>query len=77
MKIRVFASLKEYFEPEFELDAAAGNVEELKVRLGEMRPAAIPLLDCCRFAVADRFVDAEYLTREYETVAVIPPASGG
>ncbi|HEY4209333.1 MAG TPA: MoaD/ThiS family protein [Puia sp.] len=77
MKIHVYAALKDYFSPEFELDAVARNTNELKVRLLEINNEAGNLLDNCRFAIEDGFIDNDHKLKENDTVIIIPPSSGG
>jgi len=77
MKIHVYAALKEHFEPEFELDGVVRDTTELKARLLAINDRAAGLLEISRFAVADGFIDADFKLKEYDTVVIIPPASGG
>jgi len=77
MKIHVYATLKDFFSPEFELTAVAHNTDELKHRLLEINGQARQLLDSCRFAVEEGFIDNHYKLKENDTVIIIPPASGG
>ncbi|MBN9380032.1 MAG: MoaD/ThiS family protein [Chitinophagaceae bacterium] len=77
MRIHVYATLKDYFSPEFELEAVARNTDELKQRLLDINGQAGQLLDSCRFAVEDGFIDNQYKLKENDTVIIIPPSSGG
>jgi molybdopterin synthase sulfur carrier subunit len=77
MKVHVYATLKDYFSPEFELEAVAHNTDELKQRLLDINGKAGQILDSCRFAVEDGFIDNEYKLKENDTVIIIPPSSGG
>jgi len=77
MRIHVYATLKDYFSPEFELEAVAHNTDELKRCLADINGQARQLLDSCRFAVEEGFIDNEYKLKENDTVIVIPPSSGG
>lgn len=77
MKIQVFAVLKDYFEKEFELTGNVKNTSSLITRLSDDKPAAAGLLNICRFAVKDEFIDNNYQLEEDDTVCIIPPASGG
>lgn len=77
MKIHVYAALKDHFEPEFELEGTVCNTDELKLRLRALNAGATELLESCRFAVEDGFIDNEFKLTENDTVIVIPPSSGG
>jgi len=77
MKIHVYATLKDYFSPEFELNAVARNTDELKLRLLEINEGAKNILDNCRFAIEEGFIDHDHKLKENDTVIIIPPSSGG
>jgi sulfur-carrier protein len=77
MKIHVYATLKDHFQPEFELDGIVKNTEELKTRLGSVNANAAELLKSCRFAIEEGFIDHEYKLHQNDTVIIIPPSSGG
>ncbi len=77
MKIHVYAALKDHFEPEFELEGAVQNTDELKLRLQALNADATELLQSCRFAVEEGFIDNGFKLKENDTVIVIPPSSGG
>ncbi len=77
MKIVVFAMLKDYFEKEFRLQGDIRDTATLKQRLTEYSPEAAGILDVCRFAVNDRFVNNDFQLQENDTICIIPPSSGG
>ena len=77
MKIHVYARLKDFFSPEFELNAVAHNTDELKLRLLEINDGAKSILDNCRFAIEEGFIDHDHKLKENDTVIIIPPSSGG
>jgi molybdopterin synthase sulfur carrier subunit len=77
MTIHVYAGLKDYFQPEFELTEEVGNTEQLKACLLAINAQAGKLLAACRFAVADGFIDNTYKFKAHEIVIVVPPSSGG
>lgn len=77
MKVQVFAILKDYFKKEFELTGNIENSSALVERLSEDNPAATGLLNICRFAVNDEFIDNTFQFKEDDTICIIPPASGG
>lgn len=77
MKIKVFATLKDYYAPEFELETAARNTEELRQLLAGINGQAAKLLDSCKFAVGDTFIDKDHKLKDNDIVVIIPPSSGG
>jgi hypothetical protein len=77
MMIHVYAGLKDYFLPEFELTEEPGNIDQLKACLLAINGQAAKLLAACRFAVADGFIDSTYKFKAHEIVIVVPPSSGG
>jgi len=77
MKIHVYAKLKDYFQPEFELMETIGNTDELRAVLVKMNGGADELLSSCRFAVEEGFIDKDFKLKAHETVVIIPPSSGG
>jgi molybdopterin synthase sulfur carrier subunit len=77
MKIQVFAMLKDYFDKEFFISGNIMNTASLKARLAEENPEAAGVLDICRFAVNDEFIDNNYQFSENDTICILPPASGG
>lgn len=77
MRIHVYAGLKEYFLPEFDLAEEVGNIDQLKACLLAINAGAAKLLAACRFAVEEGFIDNSYQFKAHETVIVVPPSSGG
>jgi len=77
MKIHVYARLKDYFQPEFELLETIANTDELKAVLVKMNDSADELLSACRFAVEEGFIDKDFKLNSNDTVVIIPPSSGG
>lgn len=69
--------LKDYFDHEVWLQEPVQTVEELKDRLLVRNENARELLDNCRFAVNDRFIDNNYIFQSHDVVSILPPASGG
>ena len=76
MKITVYAVLKDYFEQSFDIDKVS-SVQELKKKLEDIKPSAAPVLNACRFAVNDEFVDLDFKIKEDDSISILPPASGG
>lgn len=77
MTVKVFAVLKDFFGESLEVTETTGNIEALRALLADKNPAATPVLNMCRFAVGDAFVDKHYQLKESDTVFVVPPSSGG
>ena len=77
MKFEVFAALKDYFDTEFELTTNASSIAALKAILANLQPSAVDILDTCRFAVNDEFIDNSFQLQESDTISIIPPSSGG
>jgi molybdopterin synthase sulfur carrier subunit len=77
MKIFLYAMLKDYFDHEVWMQEPVRTVEELKVRLLLQNENARDLLDNCRFAVNDRFIDNNYIFQSHDVISILPPASGG
>jgi molybdopterin synthase sulfur carrier subunit len=77
MKIHVYAGLKDYFLPEFEVEGIVSNTDELKALLLTMNGKAAAMLSSCRFAIEEGFINNEYKLKAHDTIVIIPPSSGG
>jgi molybdopterin converting factor small subunit len=77
MKVTVYAILKDYFESSFDVKENFSSVEDLKRKLGEIKPQAVPVLNACRFAVNNEFVNLDFKIKEDDNISILPPASGG
>lgn len=77
MTIQVFAVLKDYFDKEFQLAGSIKNIADLKQQLTHQNPEAANVLDLCRFAVHNEFVEPNYPINTHDTICIIPPSSGG
>ncbi|HVG17099.1 MAG TPA: MoaD/ThiS family protein [Chitinophagaceae bacterium] len=77
MKVQVFAALKDYFDPSFELNDNASTVSEVKERLLRMNPDATSLLNLSRFAVNEEIVGEDFKINTHDLISILPPASGG
>ena len=77
MKIHVYAALKDYFQPEFEVRELVRNTDELKAVLLTLNDKAGDILSSCRFAVEEGFIDNAFKLNDQDTVVIIPPSSGG
>ena len=77
IEIQVFAVLKDYFKPNFELSISEFTIETLKAELEKLNPSSSKILQACRFAVNENFISHDYKLKENDKVAIIPPSSGG
>jgi molybdopterin synthase sulfur carrier subunit len=77
MKVYLYAMLKDYFDHEVWLQQPVHTIDELKEKLLAQNENARDLLDSCRFAVNDRFIDNNYIFQSHDVVSILPPASGG
>lgn len=77
MRVQVFAALKDFFDKEFEADESIKTLVELRRSLILSKPEAENILNNCRFAVEEEFVDMNYKLKTNDTIAIIPPSSGG
>jgi molybdopterin converting factor small subunit len=77
MKVTVYAILKDYFDSSFDVKEKFASVEDLKRKLEEIKPQAAPVLNACRFAVNDEFVNLDFKIKEDDNISILPPASGG
>ncbi len=78
MKILVFAVLKEYFPSTLQInDDLIKNCTQLKKHLISLNNDAEPVLNSCRFAVNNKFITEEFILESNDTIAIIPPSSGG
>jgi MoaE-MoaD fusion protein len=80
VKVRLFAGLRELLGSELEerFEGDSVTVSELRLRLGERHPEFVSHLECAAVAVNEEYVrDANVPIRDGDTVALIPPVSGG
>lgn len=77
MKIYLYAMLRDYFDHEVWFQQPVHSVDELKEKLLSKNDSARELLESCRFAVNDRFIDNTYIFQTHDIVSILPPASGG
>lgn len=77
MTIQVYAVLKDFFDKEFSIDAPVNTVAELREALVQYNGAAKDILQICRFAVNDEFVDNNFELKANDNIHIIPPSSGG
>ena len=77
MRVQVFAALKDFFDKEFETKENIRTLADLRSHLVLSKPEAENILNSCRFAVDEEFVDMNYKLKPNDTIAIIPPSSGG
>ncbi len=77
MKIYTYASLKDYFEKEFNVDEQLATIQELNNFLAQRKPEAAAVLSCSRYAVRDSFVDNDFVLSKEDNIHIMPPSSGG
>lgn len=77
IKLLYFAILREKLGKQEEMLEFSGSVAELRRLLIEREPHLADVLKVCLFAVNQEYVGEDYILKGGETVAVIPPVSGG
>jgi len=77
MKIVMYALMKDYFEPELQVEEPVLNIDELKQVLLQRNAGVENVLEVCRFAVNDWFIDNTFQLQSNDVVSIIPPSSGG
>ena len=77
MRVQVFAALKDFFDKEFETNDNIETLADLRRHLVVSKPEAENILNNCRFAVEEEFVELNYKLKPHDTIAIIPPSSGG
>ena len=79
IKVLFFSSLKEKLGKTSEEFKFTGNlsITELKNFLISKYPEGKDILNNSMFAVNEQYVDEKYLLKNGDTIAIIPPVSGG
>jgi len=79
VRVLLFAQLAESAgRRELTLDVAAGTtVAALLRRLEELHPAVAAMQGSVAAAIEERYVPPTFVIRDGDTVALIPPVSGG
>ncbi len=77
IKLLYFAILREKLGRHEEMLEFSGSVGELRKLLVEREPHLADVLKLCLFAVNQEYVGEDFILKGGETVAVIPPVSGG
>jgi molybdopterin synthase sulfur carrier subunit len=77
IKLLYFAILREKLGRQEEMLEFSGSVGELRKLLVEREAHLADVLKVCLFAVNQEYVGEDFILKGGETVAVIPPVSGG
>jgi len=77
IRVLYFAILREKLGRQEEMLEFSGSVVELRKLLVEREPHLADVLKVCLFAVNQEYVGEDFILKGGETVAVIPPVSGG
>ena len=78
IKIKVFAAMKDFFEPEFEMEVPSQiSVGDLSNILMIRQPFVLPVLSKSRVAINENFVGPDHFIKEDDHVYILPPSSGG
>ena len=77
MKVKFFASLKDFFGIEMILEVKPATVSELYMILVKLKPESEDLLKKCRFAINNSFVPINTSLENTDEVLAMPPSSGG
>jgi molybdopterin synthase subunit MoaD len=77
IRLLYFAILREKLGRQEEVLEFSGSVGELRRLLVEREPHLADVLKVCLFAVNQEYVGEDFILKGGETVAVIPPVSGG
>lgn len=78
IKVSVFAGLKDFFAPQFEMEVPeTSNISDVIDMLEQEKSPAATLLKKCRFAIDQEFVSGDYKVTINDHVYVLPPSSGG
>jgi molybdopterin converting factor, subunit 1, non-archaeal len=77
IRLLYFAILREKLGRQEEMLEFSGSVGDLRRLLVEREPHLADVLKVCLFAVNQEYVGEDFILKGGETVAVIPPVSGG
>jgi molybdopterin converting factor small subunit len=78
IKIKVFAAMKDFFDPEFEMEVPEEvSIADLFNILMIKQPFVLPVLTKSRVAIDENFVGTDYYLKENDYVFILPPSSGG
>ncbi len=78
IKLTVFARLSDFFDRERELELPSGaRISDAMELLAAEVPAARPVLDSCRAALGETFVELDTPLEAGAELFLLPPSSGG
>jgi molybdopterin synthase sulfur carrier subunit len=77
IRLLYFAILREKLGKHEEMLEFSGSVGELRRLLVEREPNLADVLKVCLFVVNQEYMGEDFILKGGETVAVIPPVSGG
>jgi molybdopterin converting factor small subunit len=77
IKIQVFAILKDYLPENQELDLGNTSIRHVKDELCKQNPIVENILDKCRFATNEGFLEENDNFSNEPILFIIPPSSGG
>jgi molybdopterin synthase sulfur carrier subunit len=78
IKVKVFAAMKDYFDPDFEMEVDPNiSVADLFNILMIRQPFVLPVLIKSRVAINENFVKSDHFLKEDDHVYILPPSSGG
>jgi molybdopterin converting factor, subunit 1, non-archaeal len=77
IRLLYFAILREKLGRQEEMLEFSGSVGELRRLLIKREPHLADVFKVCLFAVNQEYVGEDFILKGGETVAVIPPVSGG
>jgi len=77
ISVQVYAVLKDYFNPSFEITIDNPTVEGLLTTLILLNPACETIVKRSRFAINEAIVDINYKLKKDDKIFILPPSSGG
>ena len=78
VRVKVFAALKDHFDPSFEVELSEPcRVEDLAAHLQKLKPESAPTVKACRFALGDELAPMDHPLASGDEIFVLPPSSGG
>lgn len=78
IQITCFAGLRKFFDPQMQVQMELpASYQSLIQKLKKLNPDAIGILDNCRIAVNEKFVEHSEIKTTDEPIYLIPPSSGG
>ncbi|MDH5680115.1 MAG: MoaD/ThiS family protein [Spirochaetota bacterium] len=76
--IHVYASLKDYFSPVFNLNLPErATLADVISEIISQKPESSDTVHSCRLAVNQNYVDQNYILQGNEEILLFPPSSGG